>query len=195
MDCIFCKIANKQMPSFILFEDNDIIAVLDIYPANPGHIIIFPKNHFSRLENVPDSIIGKMFVLAKYLSSLLITSLKAAGINLYLASGEHAGQRAPHIILHVIPRYEGDGLQFEWSRKQVDPQILQQIQTAIVSALSKNEIKIANIKRTHDSRIFHVEKKTDLKYPNKNSEKGSDKSSKKKDIDYRKMLIWFLRKI
>ena len=180
MDCIFCKIANKQVSSFVLFEDNDIIAVLDIYPANPGHTIIFPKNHFQRFEDTPDSIIGKMFVLAKYISLILTSSLNADGINLYLASGEHAGQKTPHIVLHVIPRYKEDDIQFEWTRKQLNPEVFQQIQNVIVSALNKCSI---------DTKEASV--KTDVSP----KDEKEDKDHKKEKKDYSKMLIWFLRKI
>ncbi|HIP90024.1 MAG TPA: HIT family protein [Candidatus Nanopusillus sp.] len=188
MECVFCKIASKQLASFIIFEDNDIIAVLDLYPANPGHILVFPKNHFSRFEDIPDNIIGKMFVLAKYISSVLTSTLNADGINLYLASGKYAGQKTPHIVLHIIPRYKEDSIHFEWSRKQLNPQVFQQIQNAIVSALNKY-----NTNRNYTENI-HINKdptKTEVF----SKDKKTNRNHKDKEKDYSKMLIWFLRKI
>jgi len=176
MDCIFCKIAKNYIPSYKIYEDSDIIAILDIYPANPGHILILPKEHFQDISKLPDDITGKIFVLAKYLSIILIQALNAKGINILLSSGETAGQRIPHIIVHLIPRYENDNINFVWDRKQVSNEVLSEIQKILVYYL-KNYFQPAS-KETES-------RKTD--------KENVDKPKEYKD--YTKMIHWFYKNI
>jgi len=169
MDCTFCEIVNNNMPSYKIYEDEDIIAILDIYPANPGHILILPKKHYQSFIELPDNIIGKIFVLAKYLSIILIQALNAKGINIFLASGEIAGQKTPHILVHLIPRYENDNINFEWMRKQINKEILLEIQKRLLYYLQN---------------IYQYNQK----------EKETKKEIEEKK-DYSKMLYWFYKNI
>ena len=178
--CIFCSIANGETPSFVLFSDGDVVAILDIYPATPGHIIIFPRQHYERFEEIPDNILGKIIVLSKYLSNILSESLGAKGFNIFLASGELAGQRSPHIIFHLIPRYENDGLSFEWERKQVDPNILNGIYSKLIN-------KLGNVQPTHHISINQPSNtnivQTQNLNKNTNTNGESSKSNKTKERD------------
>jgi len=126
MDCVFCAIVQGKVPAFVVYEDEDLMAILDIYPAVPGHTLIFPKRHIERFWELPDEIVGKIFVLAKYISKRFI-EIGAEGVNIFVASGEVAGQRIPHVVVHVIPRYKNDNIKFEWERKQVEPKLLSEI--------------------------------------------------------------------
>jgi len=180
VDCIFCAIVSGQVQSFKLYEDQDIVAILDIFPATPGHTLIFPRQHIQSYLQVPDSVIGKMFVLAKYISIATSSVLKAQGVNLYLASGELAGQRVPHIVLHVIPKYKEDGLKFEWERKQVDSNTLSQIHQSLVAYLNQSRIQVQNAQSSPQQ--------VQQKLPQK------QESNKKENNKYEKMFYWFLRK-
>lgn len=135
--CIFCQIAKGNIETIKVYEDSEIMAVLDINPANLGHLLIFPKKHFQLLFQLPDELRHKLFDLANKLSIYLINAIKANGINLYVASGAAAGQRVPHFVLHVIPRFEGDGISFEWETKKADEKELKKIATAIKKDFDK----------------------------------------------------------
>lgn len=109
-NCIFCQIVAGNIPSKKMFEDEKVIAILDIYPANPGHILLIPKQHCALMEEVPEDVFSHMGVVSQRLSHILVTNLKAAGATVIVQSGPEAGQKAPHFIMHIIPRFEDDRL-------------------------------------------------------------------------------------
>jgi histidine triad (HIT) family protein len=113
-DCIFCGIVAKQVPSTVVYEDDEIIAFLDIRPINPGHTLVIPKNHTANLEELDPELGGRLFKVAGRVAAALRKSgLRAEGINVWLADGKAAFQEVPHIHIHVIPRFEGDGLRVQ----------------------------------------------------------------------------------
>ncbi|MFA5781296.1 MAG: HIT domain-containing protein [Bacteroidales bacterium] len=108
--CIFCKIADKEAPATILYENKKIISFLDIMPVNKGHILISPVNHFESFTEISDEVISEMFSLAKRLDIALRKSEYAyEAVNLFIADGTDAGQEVPHVHLHIIPRVKDDG--------------------------------------------------------------------------------------
>lgn len=109
-NCIFCHIINGKVQSRKVYEDEKCIAVLDINPANPGHILLLPREHYMIMPQIPDSGIGHLFMVAKHLSHSLLKALKAQGTNIFVANGAIAGQRSPHLMIHIVPRMENDGL-------------------------------------------------------------------------------------
>ncbi len=109
-NCIFCKIAEKQIPAKIIHEDSDIICVLDINPASEGHILVYPKKHYMILPHIPDDVLGKLFKGVQLMSNTLLKTVQCKGTTVFIANGAAAGQRAPHVLIHVFPRREGDGL-------------------------------------------------------------------------------------
>lgn len=108
--CIFCGISNGKVPSKKIYEDDVCTAVLDINPAADGHVLIIPKKHHQISPQIPDHELAKLFSAAKLISNSLLKSLKVEGTTIFLANGVVSGQRAPHVIVHVIPRAAGDGL-------------------------------------------------------------------------------------
>ena len=118
--CVFCGIATGAVPSKTIFEDDVVRVVLDIYPANPAHMLILTKKHhsiFNQLSREEAEHLGK---IAKQISELSFKVLKPEGINFFIANGAVAGQKAPHFILHAIPRFQGDGINFEVPEKGAD---------------------------------------------------------------------------
>ena len=116
-NCIFCKIANKEMDSKIVFEDEKCLAVLDIHPATTGHILLFPKEHYMMMPMVPNEVLGHLNFIAKSLCPILIETLNSNDITVFIANGAAAGQQSQHFMLHLIPRYEEDGLDFDLKNK------------------------------------------------------------------------------
>jgi histidine triad (HIT) family protein len=103
-----------------LYEDDKVVAFLNPRPAAAGHIILFPKEHLPILENVKDYDVAHMFTVANKLSTAAFESLNAQGTNIIIQNGTAAGQKVPHVAMHIIPRRENDNLDFKWKPKQMD---------------------------------------------------------------------------
>lgn len=117
-NCIFCKIANGEIPSRTVYEDEDFRAILDLGPATSGHTLILPKDHAGDLYELPEETAGKVLPVAKKVAALLKERLGCQGLNLVQNNGELAGQTVMHFHLHVIPRYEEDGQKILWNPTQ-----------------------------------------------------------------------------
>ena len=110
MDCVFCKILAGELPESSVYEDEHVLAFMDIQPVNPGHVLVIPKLHASNLGDLPSELGGEMFVVAQRVAAAIRSSgLRCEGVNFFLADGEAAGQEVFHVHLHVFPRFEGDG--------------------------------------------------------------------------------------
>ncbi|MBS1334223.1 MAG: HIT family protein [Blautia sp.] len=113
-NCIFCKIANGEIPSATLFEDEDFRVILDLGPATKGHALILPKNHFANLFEIPEEVEVKAFVLAKKIATKMKKVFACDGVNIVQNNGIAAGQTVFHFHIHLIPRYEQDGAGVSW---------------------------------------------------------------------------------
>ena len=107
-NCIFCKIANGEIPSTTLYEDEDFRVILDLGPATRGHALLLPKNHFANLFELDDETAQKAILVAKKMAGKMKDALGADGFNLVQNNGEAAGQTVFHFHMHLIPRYEND---------------------------------------------------------------------------------------
>ena len=114
-NCVFCKILDGVIPSVKLYEDEEFVIILDIGPAAFGHALIIPKDHYANLYEMPEELLGKVMSLAKEWGEKLVKVLKADGLNLVQNNGLAAGQTVFHYHLHLIPRYEGDGVGELWT--------------------------------------------------------------------------------
>lgn len=113
-NCIFCKIAAGQIPSATVYEDDDFRAILDIAPAHKGHTIILPKKHADNIFSLDDEVTAKVFPVAKKVSQAVKDTLGCDGVNILQNNGTAAGQSVFHLHVHVVPRYEGDGILPVW---------------------------------------------------------------------------------
>lgn len=109
-ECIFCKIAKKELKAEIVYESKDYMAFLDIKPTNPGHAIVIPKKHYTNTLDTPDDVIGAMAGIAKLVAIHQIKHLKAEGFNIWINNFPAAGQVIFHVHMHVVPRFSGDGI-------------------------------------------------------------------------------------
>ena len=103
-NCIFCKIANGEIPSSTLYEDDAFRVILDVSPATNGHALILPKQHIANIFEMDDSTAEKVFVLASRIAKAMKTALNCDGLNIVQNNGEVAGQTVFHFHLHIIPR-------------------------------------------------------------------------------------------
>ena len=130
-DCIFCKIANGEIPSKTLYEDEKFRVILDLGPATKGHALILPKDHAANLYELPDETAAGAMMVAKKMAQLMKEKLHCDGLNLVQNNGETAGQTVMHFHLHVIPRYEGDGQNILWKPSTSTPEELEAIRKEI----------------------------------------------------------------
>ncbi|MDO4313036.1 MAG: HIT family protein [Eubacteriales bacterium] len=114
-NCIFCKIANGEIPSATLYEDEDFRVILDLGPAAKGHALILPKEHYPNLYELPDELAKKDIVLAKKMITKMTRVLGCDGYNVVQNNGASAGQTVFHFHMHLIPRYENDDAGFGWN--------------------------------------------------------------------------------
>lgn len=113
-NCIFCKIANGDIPSATIYEDDDFRAILDLGPASEGHALILPKNHYADLLALDDETASKVLKVAAKIGAAMKKGLGCAGFNLVQNNGIAAGQTVFHFHMHVIPRYEDGGAMVSW---------------------------------------------------------------------------------
>lgn len=105
-DCIFCKIAAGEIPSRKIYEDNDLIAIMDLNPTSKGHSLIIPKEHYTNIYDIDEEIAAKVMKTAKKLATKMTVALNCDGFNLLQNNGETAGQTMFHFHMHLIPRYK-----------------------------------------------------------------------------------------
>lgn len=115
--CIFCKITAGEIPSNTIYEDDTFQAILDIAPAAKGHTILLVKQHTPNLFETEDSILSKALPVAKKIAVGLKKALGCDGVNIIQNNGTSAGQSVFHLHIHIIPRYEKDGLVIPWNTK------------------------------------------------------------------------------
>lgn len=106
-DCIFCKLANGEIPTATLYEDENFRVILDTNPATRGHALILPKEHYANIYEMPEDLTAKAFVLAKKMAARLTKAMNCDGFNIVQNNGETAGQTVFHFHIHLIPRYAG----------------------------------------------------------------------------------------
>jgi histidine triad (HIT) family protein len=119
-DCIFCRIIRREVPSFRVFEDDRILAFMDIHPANPGHVLVIPKHHSESLFALDPDDLTATVLLAQRVAQAVQKALQPYGLNIVQANGPGAAQSVPHFHWHVLPRAEDDGLLMNWPLQSGD---------------------------------------------------------------------------
>ena len=119
-DCLFCKIILGQIPSFKIFEDDEILAFMDVNPVAAGHALVIPKFHSKDIHETPAEWVGIAFAGAKRVARAVGKTLEPAGINIVQANGPGAKQSVFHLHVHVIPRSMDDGLTMNWELEPGD---------------------------------------------------------------------------
>ena len=137
--CVFCGIADGKVSSKKVYEDDYLIAVLDINPANKGHVLLFPKVHYEILSLMDD--VSHLFNVANRISSVVFDVTNAEGTNILVANGLAAGQKAPHISVHIIPRFKNDKVQFAWEGKEVKEEEMTKLAKKISAKLKGESAK------------------------------------------------------
>jgi len=135
MDCIFCKIINKEIPCHKLAENDHAVAFLDIMPITKGHFLVIPKKHFEFAEEAPEDLMANLMILATKIAAAAKKVLKCDGINFIINSGKIAGQVVPHVHLHVVPRYNADEICWPKSQGELDNETASDLINSIANEL------------------------------------------------------------
>jgi len=145
MECAICKIFENVSLFKLIYEDELCIALLHENPANYGHVIVIPREHYIIIEEVPDDVVEHLFSVANIISSTLFESLNIQGTNVLVNNGNDSGQENPHFMINIVPRTENDGINFEWTAKPA----------------SEDDLKTAELKlKQYTGKLIFQEEKT-----------------------------------
>ncbi len=119
-DCIFCAIAAGEIPSCKVYEDEVVLAYLDINPFTKGHTLVIPKEHSPNLIQTPDERLAAVIARVKKVAAHLKDALPCDGFNILQNNGEAAGQSVFHLHFHIVPRYGHEPIVFESHKADMD---------------------------------------------------------------------------
>ena len=134
-NCIFCKIISGEIPSAVIFENDEFKVILDRFPASKGHVLIIPKKHFDNIFDIEPELGGRLFTLAVRMAGIVKKATGAENMNIIQNNGPLAGQTVNHFHLHIIPRYENDSISVKWSQLQLTDDEIEDVRKAIISKL------------------------------------------------------------
>ena len=135
MECIFCAIVEGKIPSAKVYENDHVFAFMDIAPANPGHLLIIPKQHYRNIFDMPADVGSKIMEAAVLLANAIKDTLKPDGLNLFQSNEPAAFQTVFHFHLHLIPRWEEDPLRLPWKPSEGDIEEINNIAVKIQQAI------------------------------------------------------------
>ena len=134
--CIFCEIVQGNIPCAKIFEDDQILAFLDIGPISPGHCLVIPKKHYARLEQCPADLAAALAARLGPIAQAVIAAVNAPGYNILNNNDRCAGQLVQHVHFHIIPRNPDDGLFRHWPAAKYPPGKMEHIQQKITDSLA-----------------------------------------------------------
>ncbi len=138
-NCIFCKIIAGEIPSKKVYDDNHFIGILDINPATDGHVLLLPKQHVQIMPQMNGNQISGLGSACRHVSEKMIKAFKCEGTSIFMANGVVAGQRAPHFIIHIIPRKEDDGINLNPELSEIDTSAFISTKQKILSAIGAKQ--------------------------------------------------------
>src|SRR5579864_7237636 len=133
--CVFCGILRGNSPASFTYQDDSVVAFMDVQPITHGHMLVVPRDHAVLMADLNDAVAMRAFRVARKLSSVVRATLGATGVNLFVADGETAFQDVPHFHVHVIPRYANDGFGLTFPDSYGRPPSRAELET-IASAIS-----------------------------------------------------------
>ena len=118
MSTIFTKIISREIPAEILYETDNVIAIIDIMPIHYGHALVIPKKEYKNFLEVPEAELGELMSVSQKIAKALVTTFNLDGFNFFSNNGEIAGQSVFHFHIHVTPRYANDNISFNLQLKK-----------------------------------------------------------------------------
>ncbi len=133
--CIFCRIVKGELPSEKIYEDKNFIAIMDIMPANKGHVLIISKEHYETITDIPEKLLREMIAVVQKIAKAVVKGLDAEGLNILQYNKLVSGQTIPHVHFHIIPRFKDDGLRINWPQGRYEGNELRKYADRIKVAL------------------------------------------------------------
>jgi histidine triad (HIT) family protein len=134
-DCVFCRIVAGQIPSTRVYEDDQVLAFMDIGQVNPGHVLVAAKPHVENIYGLDDALAGAMFRACARVAKAVQAAFAPPGMSVYQANGQPAGQTVFHLHVHLVPRWDGDGMALTWPVKNPPREKLEENAARIRAAL------------------------------------------------------------
>ena len=131
-DCIFCKLANGDIPTRMIYEDDNFAVFMDMSPAAKGHSLVVPKEHYANIYEMPAELVGEAMKVAQKMAIKLTEALHADGFNIVQNNGEVAGQTVFQFHMHLIPRYKEEKAVIFWTPQTVSAEELDETLAEIV---------------------------------------------------------------
>jgi histidine triad (HIT) family protein len=139
MDCIFCKIVNGEIPAVKVLNEDKVFAFMDINPASRGHMLVVPKNHSENIFEIPEGDLLAVISAVKRCAGAVKEALGAEGITVLQLNGRASDQLVPHLHVHIMPRWENDGMSVShWEMGKGDIEELQEIARKVREHLRSN---------------------------------------------------------
>ncbi|MGD0552012.1 MAG: HIT family protein [Sedimentisphaerales bacterium] len=120
-DCIFCKIASGQIPAAKIYEDEVVVAFLDVGPISDGHTLVMPRQHFEKVHSCPPELLGQIWTRLGKIAGAVASAVGSDGYNVLCNNGRAAGQVVDHLHFHIVPRKTGDGVFAQWPSYKYRP--------------------------------------------------------------------------
>ncbi len=140
MDCIFCKIISGEIPSVKIYEDDRVLAFMDINPLNDGHFLVIPKAHAATIHQITEADFLAVMSATHKLAAAVQKTLGPDGINILQLNGEAANQVVPHLHVHIVPRWSGDGLTVsQWNLAPGDMEKIKDVAKQIRSEITSQK--------------------------------------------------------
>lgn len=121
MECEYCDILSGKSKTQLIYEDDAVVVAAKDMAYTPGQITVFPRKHFTILEQVPDEVVSQCMIAAGKASQAVFEVFQAEGTNILIQNGLGAGQKVPHFAIEIVPRREGDKLNLQWQPKEISP--------------------------------------------------------------------------
>lgn len=140
--CLFCEIIKGNIPSLKIYENEGVVAVLNIKPATKGQVLLIPKQHHGFIQTLPEDACFQMMLAVKAITTILTQVLQCPGVNVLYSMGSNAGQKVGHMSFDIIPRYAGDKVKIEIPELEVKEDELYETQKIVVKAFQESTIKL-----------------------------------------------------
>ena len=156
--CPFCLIAEGKIRARVLYNDDLIMAILDINPANKGHILLFPKEHIKDSFTLDNILFLSLMNIANKIAEHIVKVVNATGANILIANGESSGQKLDHFLIHIIPRFDDDKVKLIWEPQKISEEdmnfIVENFKGFMVESIKKEEPKIEEVKEEQQNYYY-----------------------------------------
>ncbi len=135
--CVFCSIAAGQIPSKVVYQDDAVTSVLDINPASKGHTLVIPKQHFNSIYEIPQNQFLQIMAVADAVGYSILLAQAPKNVDMLYTQEIVKGNVTPHALIHLIPRYDEDSINYAWNPEKLTEEELDSIANGIVQAIEK----------------------------------------------------------